>query len=212
MQFNRISDATALGAALAIMLGTAALADTIYVESPAVVNEQLVVPGSVLVPATTSTTVVEKRVVTQPAPTVVEERSVLVPQVSMPAVVEQQILIPAEPTTIMKRTVTVGTTTPTVTTQSTDISLETGPTPVFHKRIQLMREQIDLGLSKGLMSSERGSSFKQRLDSLTSEADSVVAEGTPKDLSDRLERRLNGINIEISNSMNTQLGSTTQTQ
>jgi len=213
MQLSKISGATMFGAGLAILIGTAATADTIYVGSPGVVEKRVVVPGRVLVPD--STTVIEKHVVVpQPAPTIVEERSVIVPQVATPTIVEERVVVPAEPETIMKRSVTIGTRKPAVTTESTEVSLQTGPAPVFHKRIQNMKEQVDLGVTRGLMTSSAADSFKARLDGLRADADSVVAAGTPKDLSDQLERRLNGINIEISDSMSpsTQIGSGTQLQ
>lgn len=220
MQFNRISNATILGAVLTTLLGTAAFADSIYVESPVSVDRQIMVP-SVAVPQTSSTvvekrivtpatpTVVEKQVVIPTSPTVVEQRSV----VSTPAVVDQ-IVVPSQPETIMKRSVTIGTREKPNSVQSTQVTTQTAPAPVFQKRIQNMKEQVDLGVSKGYLSRSNAESFRMRLDSLNSEADSVVAEGTPKDLSDRLEKRLTGINIEISNAMNpeSRVGSDTQIQ
>lgn len=202
MRSNRISEATVLGAALATLLGTAAFADSIYVGSPAVVEQQVVerqvvTPAQVVVPTDTTTTVVEKRVVAPTvAPTVVEQRSV----VSTPAVVDQ-VIVPAQPDVLMKRSVTFGTTAPAIKTTTSAATLESCAAPVFHTRIQNMKDQVNLGLSKGLLSAENASAFGTRLEDLKSEADSVVAEGTPKNLSDKLEKKLTGINIEISNAM-----------
>jgi hypothetical protein len=210
MHFKTINGATALSAVLAACLGSVALADTIYVQAPRAVESQLVVPSQVVIPRQT-TTVVEKQILLpQPAPTVVEERSVI----STPTLVEQQVVVPSEPDMVMKRSLTFGTRKPAVTTQSSEVTLQSGPAPVFHRRIQNMKEQVELGLSKGYLSASSANAFTSRLGDLTSEADSVLAEGTPKDLSDRLEKRLTGINIEISNAMSSenQIGSGSQMQ
>lgn len=213
MQFSKLGGATALGAAFSMLLGTAALADSIYIGSPSVIEQQVVLP---------STTVVEERsvLVPQPTSTVIEERSVSYPteQVvipSTPAYVERQVFVPSEPETIMKRTMTVGTRKPAVSsTTSTDISLQSGPAATFARRIELMKEQVNLGLSKGLMSASAADSFRTRLNSLDSESVTVSLAGTPKSLSDSLEQKLTGLNIEIADSMNPekQLGSGTQMQ
>ena len=213
MQFSKLGGATALGATLSVLLGTAAVADSIYVGSPAVFEQQVVTP---------STTVVEERsvLVPQQTSTVVEERSVVYPteQVvipSSPAYVERQVFVPSEPETIMKRTMTVGTRKPAVSsTTTTDINMQSAPAPTFARRIELMKEQVDLGLSKGLMSASAANSFRSRLNSLDSEATTVSLAGTPKSLSDSLEQKLTGLNIEIADSMNIekQLGSGSQMQ
>ncbi|MBX3077579.1 hypothetical protein KF728_00865 [Candidatus Obscuribacterales bacterium] len=214
MRSNKLSQATVLGAALTTLLGTAAFADSIYVGSPAVVEQQVVerqvvTPAQVVIPTETSSTVVEKRVIVPPATsTVVEEQSV----VSTPAVVEQRVVAPAEPDILMKRSVTFGTTKPLVKTTTSAATLESCAAPVFHTRIQNMKDQVNLGLSKGYMSASDASAFGARLEDLKSEADSVVAEGTPKYLSDRLEKRLTGINIEISNAMTPEGRSSVQVQ
>jgi hypothetical protein len=203
MRFNLLSHATMLGTALTTLLGSAASADSIYVGSPSVleqqvVERQVVTPTHVVIPTETSSTVVEKRVVVPPAAsTVIEERSV----VSTPAVVERRVVAPAEPDILMKRSVTFGTTKPLVKTTTGATTLESCAAPLFHTRIQNMKDQVNLGLSRGYMSATDASSFGARLEDLKSEADSVVAEGTPKYLSDKLEKRLTGINIEISNAM-----------
>lgn len=212
MEFSKLGNATALGAALTVLLGTAALADSIYVSSPAVIEQQVVTP---------STTVVEERsvLVPQPSSTTVVERSVLYPTEpvvipSSPTVVERQVIVPSEPETIMRRTMTVGTRKPAVSSTTTDISLQSAPAPTFARRIELMKEQVDLGLSKGLMSASAADSFRARLNSLDAEAASVSLAGTPKPLSDSLEQKLTGLNIEIADSMNPekQLGSGSQMQ
>jgi hypothetical protein len=213
MQISRLTNAAALGVTLATLLGTAAKADSIYVSSPVVIEQQLVTPR---------TTVVEERTISipQPASTIVEQRSVIVPStpVVIPStqtfVVGQPVLVQSEPETIMKRTMTIGTRKPANSTKSVDISLQSGPAPTFGRRIELMKEQVDLGLSKGLMQSSAADSFKTRLNSLTYEANTVSAVGTPKTLSDSLEQKLTGLNIEISDAMNVekQLDSQSQIQ
>jgi len=102
----------------------------------------------------------------------------------------------------MRRSLTVGTRKPAVSSSTTDISLQTGPAAAFWKRIENMKDQVNLGVSKGMMSSANASSFTSRLDSLSSESKTVFAAGTPKSMSDALEQKLTGINIEISDSMN----------
>lgn len=207
MRSNKLSQATVLGAALTTLLGTAAFADSIYVGSPAVVEQQVVerqvvTPAQVVIPTETSSTVVEKRVIVPPATSTVVA----------PAVVEQRVVAPAEPDVLMKRSVTFGTTKPLVKTTTSAATLESCAAPVFHTRIQNMKDQINLGLSKGYMSASDASAFAARLEDLKSEADSVVAEGTPKYLSDKLEKRLTGINIEISNAMTPEGRSSVQVQ
>ena len=212
MQISKLTNAAALGVTLATLLGTAATADSIYVSSPAVIEQQVVTPR---------TTVIEERTVSipQPASTIVEERSVIVPSApvvipSTQTFVGQPVVVQSEPETIMKRTMTVGTRKPANYTKSVDLSLQSGPAPTFSRRIELMKEQVDLGLSKGLMQASAADSFKTRLNSLTSEANTVSAVGTPKPLSDSLEQKLTGLNIEISDAMNVekQYGSQSQIQ
>ena len=200
MQISKLTDAAALGVTLATLLGTAATADSIYVSSPAVIEQQVVVP---------STTVVEERSVSIPqsTQTIVEERSVVVPSTpvvipSTQTFVGQPVVVQSEPETIMKRTMTIGTRKPANCTKAVDISLQSGPAPTFSRRIELMKEQVDLGLSKGLMQASTADSFKARLNSLCSDANAISSVGTPKPLSDSMEQKLTGLNIEISDAMN----------
>lgn len=212
MRVTKLTGATVLGATFSVLLGTAALADSIYVGSPAIIEHKVVAP---------STTIVEKHsvVLPQPSSTVVEQRSVVYPATpvvipSTPVVVEKQVVVPAQPETIMKRTITVGTRKPALGSKTTEISLQSGPYQTFKKRVENMKDQVNLGVSKGLMSSAAADSFSMRLNSLASEAHSVALAGTPKSLSDSLEQKLTGINIEISDAMNPEkrIGSGSQTQ
>ncbi len=199
MAFSRFIAAGMCSTVLATLFGSQALADSITIQSTPRVIEQ----RSVIVPAPT---VIEERQVVAP---IVEERQVVVPQAP---IVEEHVVVPGD--TVTRRTTLIESTGPKSSVSSESVVKETNPLPAFHRRLQLMKEQVSEGLSKGLVSTASASSLQSRIDSLMTEADRVLANGTPKDLNDQLETRLNTLNIDIADSMkhSEQLGSGSQMQ
>lgn len=127
-------------------------------------------------PVVPSTTVIKKTVST-PAVTRIIQTAPAVPAVVPMPLVESRRSV--ETTTIIDK----------------------NKTPEFFKRITLMKEQVDLGLTKGWISTAQGDSFKSKLINLSSMEDDLRAHGFRQPLSDSLEQQITSLNIEITDAL-----------
>ena len=73
--------------------------------------------------------------------------------------------------------------------------------PKYTKRLELMLEQIDLGESKGMMSSARASQLRAEQSSLVQYASEVRQNGFQRSQLDNLDKQLTAFNAEIAHAM-----------
>lgn len=128
-------------------------------------------------------------------------------------IMKQSPSIVPEVTTITKKTVVAPSIiqtdvtpalTPSVTVRRTESSssvVQSNPLPEYERRLTLMKEQIDLGLSKGWLSAAQADGFKTRLVDLTGMKDNLKSQAFDSILSDSIEKQLTALNIEISDAL-----------
>ena len=85
-------------------------------------------------------------------------------------------------------------------TTSTSSSVVAGH-PRYGQRLQLIRDQLDKGISRGWINSERASELNRRLLELSNKEVMVRSNGYLKVDCDSFEKQLTGFNIELSHSM-----------
>ncbi len=220
MQLKAIAGAVVVASALQPLLGLSAGAETMIVRKEPVLIEQ-----TAPLPATENIMISQPGMIWQPgvamnvpSKRVVLSRSVVVnPAVSTQSVLlGQPVLQPAtqilsqptvitQPATVTKSQMIMTSTPKASIGQSSDISLSTGPIPVFHKRLALMKEQVDKAQANGWISQAQADGFRGRIDVLTREADAKLLSSAGKDQLDQLEREVNALNIDLSNSMQNQI-------
>ncbi|MBX9691242.1 MAG: hypothetical protein K2Z81_02590 [Cyanobacteria bacterium] len=163
-----------------VMPGSA-IANPVILPEYEVQTEKVITAPVIVEPKTTTTiieptTILEKRTVTEPS--VVREETIIEKTTSSPVTVES-----TAPATV-----------------STEVS-ESARKPLFHARLNNIKEQVDRGVANGWLSSGQASDFRARADALLNEADTHLASMADKTLGDSLERQVNQLNIDVSSSM-----------
>lgn len=193
MPFNKVTGAIALIAALQpLMFTLPARADTVFIETPAIISEPMI-------------EIAPQAIIRTPSTTVIKEESIVLPQTVSPPVYvtpSSQVVKEETTTTTVKKTAL-----PSSEVVSSEVDITLGPKPAFQKRLNLMKEQVNLGLSRGWLTSGQASSFHSRLDSLLVYADAVDLAVTARNMPDSIEAQANTLNIEITNAMKSELGS-----
>ncbi|PWT99972.1 MAG: hypothetical protein C5B53_04735 [Candidatus Melainabacteria bacterium] len=73
----------------------------------------------------------------------------------------------------------------------------------FGQRLSLMKDQLDLGISRGWIGSADAAAFDSRYANLKSQIDLARSQGLTYELGNSLERQLNQFNIDLSQRMST---------
>lgn len=71
----------------------------------------------------------------------------------------------------------------------------------FARRLQLMKEQLDSGISKGWINSVDASSLNDQYSNLSAQLNTITNQGMLDQLSNSIERGLNQFNIDLSHRM-----------
>ncbi|HEY9792934.1 MAG TPA: hypothetical protein V6D22_21210 [Candidatus Obscuribacterales bacterium] len=87
-------------------------------------------------------------------------------------------------------------------TQSVLVPTTTGPMSNFLHRLDMIRDQISLGLQKGMLSADAAASLSDRTTNLTALADGMLAKGMITDsANDTLEAQINLLNQDVAGAM-----------
>ncbi len=115
-------------------------------------------------------------------------------------IIEKQTTMPA----------TIGTEASNINTEVSDV----GRKPMFHIRLNNIKQQVDKGVSNGWLSSLQASEFQSRADALLKDADAHLVSVADTGLGDSIERQVNQLNIDVTSSMQLkqQIGSDSQMQ
>lgn len=137
------------------------------------------------------TVIIQQSPSVSPEVTTITKRTVVTPVVEE-VIQTESIPVVAPPITTIRRSV-----------QSSSSVVQSNPLPDYERRLTLMKEQLDLGLTKGWLSAAQADSFKSRLVDLTGMKDRLKSQSFDSVLSDSIEKQLTALNIEISDALKT---------
>ncbi len=148
---------------------------------------------------------------------VIPESEVTTKVITAPVVVEPSttttLIAPVEPPSYIKKETIIEKQTAMPSTINTEVS-DVGRKPMFHIRLNNIKQQVDKAVSNGWLSSLQASEFQSRADALLKDADAHLVSVADTGLGDSIERQVNQLNIDVTSSMQLkqQVGSDSQMQ
>jgi hypothetical protein len=128
----------------------------------------------------------------QPAIIIREQPAVVVHQAPSAVLEETPVLSAPLGSVVIEKTVT----------QSALVSATIGPISDFLHRLDLIGDQISLGLQNGMLSADAAARLSDRTASLRALADGILARGTISDSeNDALETQINLLNQDVARAM-----------